>query len=444
MGCTPSLLSLSQPRPLRPYILSPIPFLFTHLRTLLRYFAFFCTHQICNSFLFKRFRTLWQKHPGWGTPLSPRSKMKRFPAISEASPARSTHPASAGGLGCPFVADFVGMRILRLLALGFGTDAGVFEGDHAFREGFVFEQGELALGEATGEERDAFADQHRNDSNVKLIHKVVFEEVPRQFAPAHQPGVFSGALAELLQETLRGFVDESDTTALAGRLGMRENVILHFRVAESATAHLEGDVVRFAPHDGGINSGEERAHRIVLGHEEKINRSIGAGNVTVNADAETQNDLAHGGILNDGLQIIQRSRPANRPRRWEACSRHEKDCIGVSTWANVRLGENAFIAQIGGIRHGEARSCGAWYGFALVRGFWAECSVRGTILRSSRTTPIARREGSLGASHRGGSLHAAVEYDSLDGGRSLFLQDPRRVLQRGGGSDAQRRFLDQD
>ncbi len=55
---------------LRPYILSPIPFLFTHLRTLLRYFAFSCTHQICNSFLFKRFRTLWQKHLGWGTPLS--------------------------------------------------------------------------------------------------------------------------------------------------------------------------------------------------------------------------------------------------------------------------------------------------------------------------------------------------------------------------------------
>ena len=66
-GCAPSLLTLSRPRPLRPYILSPIPFLFTHLRTLLRYFAFSCTHQICNSFLFKRFRTLWQKHPGWGT-----------------------------------------------------------------------------------------------------------------------------------------------------------------------------------------------------------------------------------------------------------------------------------------------------------------------------------------------------------------------------------------
>src|SRR6266446_2354533 len=310
MGGVPPLLSLSRPPPLRPYILISYSLSF---HTFAHSFALFCIFLHASNmqlFSFQAIPHSLAKTPGVGyPPLSPRSKMKRFPAISEASPARSTHPASASGLGCPFVADFVGMRILRLLALGFGTDAGVFEGDHAFREGFVFEQGELALGEATGEERDAFADQHRNDSNVKLIHKVVFEEVPRQFAPAHQPGVFSGALAELLHETLRGFVDKGDTTALAGRLGMRENVILHFRVAESATAHLEGDVVRFAPHDGGINSGEERAHRIVLGHEEKINRSIGAGNVAVNADAETQNDLAHGGILNDGLQIIQRSRP---------------------------------------------------------------------------------------------------------------------------------------
>jgi len=31
----------------------------------------------------------------------------------------------------------------------------------------------------------------------------------------------------------------------------------------------------------------------VLGHEEKIDRSIGAGDVTVEADAEAQDDLAH-------------------------------------------------------------------------------------------------------------------------------------------------------
>ncbi len=42
---------------------------------------------------------------------------------------------------------------LSLLAFGFLAGAGIFEGDHAFRECFVFEQSEFALGEATGEKR---------------------------------------------------------------------------------------------------------------------------------------------------------------------------------------------------------------------------------------------------------------------------------------------------
>ena len=29
-------------------------------------FAHFCTHEKLNSFIFNQFRTLWQKHPGWG------------------------------------------------------------------------------------------------------------------------------------------------------------------------------------------------------------------------------------------------------------------------------------------------------------------------------------------------------------------------------------------
>jgi hypothetical protein len=125
----------------------------------------------------------------------------------------------------------------------------------------------------------------RNDSNIKLIHKVVFEEVARQLAPAHQPDVLAGELAELLHEAFRGFVDKGDPAAFAGRLGMGENVTLHFRVAESATAHLGGDVVGLATHERRINGGEERAHRIVLGHEEKVDRSIWASDVAVKADS---------------------------------------------------------------------------------------------------------------------------------------------------------------
>src|SRR6266436_506674 len=53
-----------------PYLPPPIPSVFILLRTLLRSFAFFCTNQKLNSLLFNRFRTLWQKRPGVGYPLS--------------------------------------------------------------------------------------------------------------------------------------------------------------------------------------------------------------------------------------------------------------------------------------------------------------------------------------------------------------------------------------
>src|SRR6266852_7645696 len=71
-------------------------------------------------------------------------------------------------------------------ALGFFAGAGVGEGDHTFGEGFVFEEGELALREAAGEERDAFADQDRNDADIKLVDQIFFEEVAGELAAAHQ------------------------------------------------------------------------------------------------------------------------------------------------------------------------------------------------------------------------------------------------------------------
>src|SRR5712664_1839532 len=164
---------------------------------------------------------------------------------------------------------------LRLLALGLFPGAGVFEGDQAFREGLVFEQGKFALREAAGEERDAFADQDRNDSDIKLVDEVFFEEVAGEFTAAHQPDVFSGALAEFLEETFWGFVDEGDAATLAGRLGMGEDVAFHFRVADPASAHLGGHVVGLAPHDGGIDGGEEWPNEISLGNKEKATAPSG-------------------------------------------------------------------------------------------------------------------------------------------------------------------------
>src|SRR6266404_434001 len=36
------------------------------------YCALFCSHPELNSFVFRRFRTLWQKHPGWGYIFTPK------------------------------------------------------------------------------------------------------------------------------------------------------------------------------------------------------------------------------------------------------------------------------------------------------------------------------------------------------------------------------------
>src|SRR5260370_36924987 len=183
----------------------------------------------------------------------------------------------------------------HLLLPGFLACGSVFECDQAFGEGFVFEEGKFTLWEAAGKERAALADQHGNDSNIKLVDYVVFEEVASEFAAPHQPDVFSRPLAELLNETSWGLVDKGDAVAFAGRLRMRENVALHFRAAESASTHFESIVVGLGPQYGSINGGEKRAHRIVLGHEEKIERAIGAGDVPVDADAEPHDELPHDG-----------------------------------------------------------------------------------------------------------------------------------------------------
>ena len=50
--------------------------------------------------------------------------------------------------------------------------------------------------EAAGKQRDAFAEQDRNHAKVELIHQIRFEKLAGEFAAAHVPGIFAGALAE--------------------------------------------------------------------------------------------------------------------------------------------------------------------------------------------------------------------------------------------------------
>ncbi len=79
-----------RPQPLPHFCLSPILFLFTFLRTLLHFFAFFCIRQKLNSFVSNRFRTLCQKHPGWGHTLIQTAKHSQLRTLGGNSLPRIT------------------------------------------------------------------------------------------------------------------------------------------------------------------------------------------------------------------------------------------------------------------------------------------------------------------------------------------------------------------
>jgi len=98
-------------------------------------------------------------------------------------------------------------------------------------------------------------------------------------------------------------IGEDDASSLAGRQGARQGEENHRITAEgTTTTHFEAGFVGFATHDGGINGGEELAHRMVLGHQEEVHGIAQAGNVPVKADAQAENNLTHRKIV-DNAQI---------------------------------------------------------------------------------------------------------------------------------------------
>src|SRR5712664_3291288 len=65
-GCTPLGVASAYPLPLIPCLSRGKPRDPLSFHILAHSSALFCTRANLNSFLFKRFRTLWQKHRGWG------------------------------------------------------------------------------------------------------------------------------------------------------------------------------------------------------------------------------------------------------------------------------------------------------------------------------------------------------------------------------------------
>src|SRR5258706_15702279 len=102
-----------------------------------------------------------------------------------------------------------------------------------------------------------------------------------------------------------------------GWFGTREHVVRHRRTTEGGlSTHLECDIESLPAHNGGVNRGEERSHRIVFRHEQKVDGAIESSDVAINANAEPENyftlgRLVHGAIISEGTDRschIQRSR----------------------------------------------------------------------------------------------------------------------------------------
>jgi len=157
--------------------------------------------------------------------------------------------------------------------------------------GFVLDKIEFALGEAAGKERDAFTDEHGNDAEVEFVDQCSSFRKSRINSPPPMSQICLPGCSRIAGDHRAGrFVCEDDVVAFAGRLCFGKDVIFH-GAAERA-AHFQAVVVSLAAKDTRVDGFEEGAHRIVLGHEEKIDGAVRAGDVAVEADAEAEDDFA--------------------------------------------------------------------------------------------------------------------------------------------------------
>lgn len=155
----------------------------------------------------------------------------------------------------------------------------------------------MAFGITRRKQRDAFADELGDDAEVKFVDEVVLEEGSGKFAAAHVPDVLALLFAKRFHEELGGRVDDGNARAFAGLEGTRQDVASETVIGELAAAHAQASFVGFAAHERGIDGFEEGGHGVVLGHEEKVDGAVWAGDVAVEGDAEAKYDFAHGGGL---------------------------------------------------------------------------------------------------------------------------------------------------
>src|SRR5215475_164413 len=206
-----------------------------------------------------------------------------------------------GGTAIPRCASSNRLRQTLFLApgfwlwLGFAAGALVFDGDETLGVGFVFEEREFALGKAGWEKRDARSDQGRNDAQIEFINQIELEKVADELTTAHEPDVFAGLTANGLDDFFRRISGEDDAVALTSRKRAREDVGGEaVGVDLFASGHFEADFIGFASHQSRVDGLEESAHGVVLGHEQEVDGTVGAGDIAIEGNAEAENNAAHG------------------------------------------------------------------------------------------------------------------------------------------------------
>ncbi len=179
------------------------------------------------------------------------------------------------------------------LAPGSRTDTSVLECDQPFGISLVLDQRKVALREAARKQRDAVSQQDRNNPDVEFVNQIRFEEVAGKFTTAHQSNVFARALAEFRDKCSRGLVDERPSIAFTRRLRTGEDIHRHVRSWERSAAHFQTGFEGLASHDGRVDGGEKWSHRVISRHEQEVDRSVWACDISVEADAKAENYPAH-------------------------------------------------------------------------------------------------------------------------------------------------------
>src|SRR5215469_4478004 len=184
----------------------------------------------------------------------------------------------------------------------------ILQRNQAARKRLAFRQSEFPLRKPHREHRNPFANQHRHDSQIELIHQIFLQELPRQFPTADQPHILPLLLAQLFHNSLGFFAHKDSSVAFPFRQRPGENVAAQAMTLELPSTHAHPDLVCLSPHQSHINGLEERPHRVVRGPQvQEIQRPVQPRDIAIQASSHGINKLSHELLLAADRKITNRA-----------------------------------------------------------------------------------------------------------------------------------------